>query len=336
MRKREWHFFLSFLLAITLLVLLILLPFLNTLALAVVFAVVLAPLQRRLARQFGGRQTLAALVLVALVLVIIVVASSFFLTQLVNEARDVYVYLSGNSSAYWDHLDDSLSDLFGRVINVGELDWRAQFNQLAAWAVNSLGSIFSGAASFLFKALLWLIALFYLLRDGPRFHKALIKLSPLPDHHDENIGQKLAITIKAVVRGVLLVALLQGFLVGVGFALFGVPKATLWGTTAVLSALIPGVGTSLVLIPGIIFLLVTTHWAYALGLLIWGALIVGLVDNLLAPSLYSRGGKVHPLMMLFAALGGLIFFGPIGLILGPVTLSLLAALVEIYQESASA
>lgn len=332
MRTSEWYFFLLLLLGVVVLVGFIFLPFLGTIALAAIFAVLLAPLQHRLQSYLGGRAGLASALTVVLTLIILFAPLIVLSVKLVNEAQILYAHFGDNGSVYWTRLSGLLGKLFGDMSDVGSRSWQPQFSQALSWVLDHFGSFFSGAAAMVLKLVLWLIALFYFLKDGERFKQSLIRLSPLLDTYDHDIIRQLATTINSVVRGALLVAVIQGLLTGVGLALFGVPNPTLWGAAAALAALIPGIGTALVLVPAIVFLFLTGPLLPALGLLVWGFLAVGLIDNLLAPALYSRGSQVHPFFMLLAVLGGLLFFGPSGFILGPVTLGLLTALVDIYQS----
>src|SRR6185369_1295230 len=112
-----------------------------------------------------------------------------------------------------------------------------------------------------------------------------------------------------------------------------VPHPALWGSFAVIAALIPGIGTSLIIVPGVLYLFFTSTNLYALGLFIWGVLAVGLIDNYLGPILVHRGVNIHPFLILLSVMGGLIFFGPIGFIAGPLVVALLFALLEIYKTS---
>jgi predicted PurR-regulated permease PerM len=106
-----------------------------------------------------------------------------------------------------------------------------------------------------------------------------------------------------------------------------------WGSIAAVAALIPGVGTALVVVPGVLYLFFTGSTGYAIGLLIWGLLAVGLIDNLLGPLVVNRGIKIHPFIILLSVLGGLTFFGLVGFILGPLIIAFLFALLEIYKNS---
>jgi predicted PurR-regulated permease PerM len=119
-------------------------------------------------------------------------------------------------------------------------------------------------------------------------------------------------------------------LVGIGFFLCGLPSAILWGAVTVVAAFIPVFGVFLIVVPGIISLAIGGHTIAAIGLAAWMLIIAVFVEDVLRPRLIGRRAKIHPLLMLFAVLGGLSFFGPIGLLLGPLALSLLLTLLEIY------
>ena len=178
-----------------------------------------------------------------------------------------------------------------------------------------------------------LFALFYLLRDGNRLKKSLMNISPLADNYDEIIFSKLRRAIRSVVVGSLTVSVIQGVLTGIGFYIFGIPNPALWGSFAVIAALIPGIGTSLIIVPGVLYLFFTGLHLHALGLLIFGVVAVGLIDNYLGPILVNRGVNIHPFIILLSVMGGLIFFGPIGFIAGPLIVALLFALLEVYSAS---
>jgi predicted PurR-regulated permease PerM len=139
--------------------------------------------------------------------------------------------------------------------------------------------------------------------------------------------------VYSIFAGSIIVALVQGILTGIGFTIFGVPNPALWGSIASVAALIPGVGTALVVVPGILYLFFTGSTGYAIGLLVWGILAVSLIDNFLGPILVNRGVKIHPFLILLSVLGGLIFFGPVGFLLGPIILAFLFALLDIYRSS---
>ncbi|MEX2054911.1 MAG: AI-2E family transporter, partial [Candidatus Andersenbacteria bacterium] len=255
----------------------------------------------------------------------------FFGLQIFNQARDLYIEVTQNETDLTTQLtqigEERVATIFPELtVNVNEY-----IRQGASWLLQNLGSVFSSATQMVISFLLSLLALFYLLKDGPHFRKTIISLSPLLDRYDKTIFERLHNAVNSVVKGSLAIALLQGLSTGLGFTLFGVPQAALWGSVAVLSALIPNVGTALVITPAVIYLFLTDHLLASVGLAVWGVTAVGLIDNLLGPKLIQRGLQIHPLLILLAVLGGLSMFGPIGFLVGPIILSLLFALLDIYK-----
>jgi predicted PurR-regulated permease PerM len=110
----------------------------------------------------------------------------------------------------------------------------------------------------------------------------------------------------------------------------GIPNPLIWGVAAMMSSFIPGVGTSIITIPAIIFLFLTAPLWHGVGLIIWALGGVGVIDNFLSPFIYNRGIKIHPFLVLLTVLGGIAFFGPIGIIMGPIMLAFFFALLDIY------
>src|SRR5262249_25314314 len=147
---------------------------------------------------------------------------------------------------------------------------------------------------------------------------------------DETVFEELGIAVNSVIRGNLFVALLRGIFASVGFFFFGIPNPLLWGAIAGIAGLIPNIGIVMVFAPAILYAYFGMGWLPAIGLLLWGLFVVGLIDNVLAPRFVSRGMQVHPLFVLLALFGGISYFGPLGIFLGPLSLSLLFALLSIY------
>ncbi len=329
--KFQWYFFIVFLAAVVLLSVSIARPFFSVLALAAITAVILEPLYRQLHSRVRGPR-LAAAILIILVLLVILIPAGFLFRQIATEAASMYEQLSLEGWGDFSLVVGRFEALLPATPWSNQLNVPQYIGRLTSWVVNHAGALLASTFSVSWKILFWILALYYFLKDGPKFYHHLVHLSPLADHDDISIAQELKSTVRAVVAGALLIAVIQGALVGLGFTIFGLPHGALWGTVGAFAALIPGVGTSLVLIPGILTLWWQGGAAGAVGLLIWGILMVGLIDNILAPVLYSRGSKLHPLLVLIAVIGGLGFFGPSGFILGPVTFSLLIALLHIYRE----
>lgn len=329
--KLQMYFFAGLFLAVLCLAFFIFLPFLIPLSVAAAFAVLCAPLYERIKLLTGKRESLSALFTIFIVTLILLVPLIFVGRAVLQEALNFSTQIGGESSHRIGYITQFIEEHVSRYFPGFSLDFSKYAQYGANWLVQNIGNIFSGVAQVLLGLFLGFLAFYYLLKDGRKLKESLVALSPLPDAYDREILTKLREAINSVFKGSLSIAVIQGTLTGIGLAIFGVPSPALLGMAAAFSALIPGVGTSLVLIPAIVFLFLTGPFWSGMGLLVWGMLAVGLIDNLLGPKLMKHGMHIHSFLILLSVLGGLNFFGPIGFFLGPLVLSLFFALIGIYS-----
>jgi len=326
------YFFISSLFLVLVLIFFIFWPFIEVIVLSVIFAIILAPLHRIITTYLGGRSGISAFVIILLFAFVVIVPVSFLTTEILKEAKDLYVVLANQTEFDYMHkVTDMIIQPIQKIFPSFEFDIRQYIGNGTDLIINHLSSLVSSVFSVVTGIILIFISLYFFLKDGIKFKKILISLSPMNNEYDEQIFNKVKQTIIATVRGVLFIAIIQGILAGLGMKIFGVPNATLWGSVSAIASLVPGLGTAIIFIPAVAYMFIIGNTPFAIGLLLWGVLIVGLVDNFLGPYLYSRGGEIHQLIMLFAVLGGLSFFGPIGFIFGPIIVALFFALIEIYQ-----
>lgn len=307
-------------------------PFTGAIVLAATFAVIFYPLHRLVLHGTNNRPNTAAAATTTLVLLIVFVPLIAFGIQIIREAQALYFFATNPNYDISNVLSQLIEEQVRLFLPNFSLDLKLYAAQASQWLLQHIGPAFSSATRIAINLLLSMFILFYLFRDGAALIAKLIKLSPLPDIHDHQIIKRLKSATNSVIRGSLVIALIQGALTGLGFALFGVPNAALWGSVTVLAALVPNVGTGLIITPAIIYLFLTNQLIQAIGLLTWGITAVGLVDNVLGPALINRGLRLHPLIVLLAVIGGLQLFGPIGYILGPLIISLLFTLIDIYPR----
>ncbi len=314
-----------------LLVAFIFLPYLAALFLALILSIVFRPLYRFLHRRLR-RPSVAAFAAVALVLILIIVPLTFFGILLFNEAYDLYSGggFSFSENSFVSEINAKIGSGLSRFSPTLSFDLTTLTDRVVGWFFGNLKGFFSKFVDAVIGLFITTLGLFYLFKDGEHVMKRVMFLSPLSDRYDQEIFLKVEMAINSVVRGSLVVALIQGFLSGLGFLIFGLPNPILWASVATLTSLIPNVGTAAVLLPTVAYLFFTGHTAGAAGLLLWGALAVGFIDNLLGPHLIERGIKIHPFLILLSVIGGIGFFGPVGFIAGPVVLSLLFSLLDIY------
>jgi predicted PurR-regulated permease PerM len=332
-RVVEYAFFFGLLALSGYMVWLIMSPFLSALALSAIIVTICSPLHERIkARTPRQNKTAAALITTILVLIIIIIPIILLSSLLVKEVVGFYTDLSSGQDIAFSEISGALESKVQQFIPGYEINLTTQLSAAGEWLAAHFGAIFAGTVSTIFTFVLSILGSFYFFRDGKDLMQILIKASPLPDREDKVIFERMAKAVRAVATGTLLLAIIQGTLVAVGFWLFGISRPILWGSVASLGALMPGIGTTIVTVPAVIYLFVIGDSFMAGGLLLWSILVVGLVDNILGPYLMGRGNNMHPFVILISVLGGIALFGPLGFIVGPVISTLFFVLLEIYNQ----
>lgn len=307
-------------------------PFFNVIVLALVLAILLNPIYEKVLKFTGDRSTISATIVVALSVIFILVPLTLLSIEIFDQSRDVYVKLQNSNVDYLQQAINTIENPIKAHFPDFSIDVKLYLQQIVSWIQNNAANIVSGTTNALLGLMLTFVSLFFFLKDGKKFLTYIIRLSPLDDSYDVKIFHRIGTMISSVVRGVLFIAVVQAILVGLGFYLFGVPNAVLWGTVTVIASLLPFIGTGLVVFPGVAFLLLTGNFMGAIGLAVWGTLLVGLIDNLMMPIMYGKGSKIHPLVILFSVLGGIYAFGPLGFLVGPMMVSFSIAILDIYLE----
>lgn len=326
----ERYFFFGLLLATFIFTFLIFKPFLPLLVISAAFSVVLYPIYQRLLKSKVPDWLSALFTL--LFFIIIICGPVFGIGVLVfNQSQDLYqsVSINGGLSSYFSSIENNITSYMPKGI---DLNLNEKIGELISFTSRNIATIFTSTITTLFSFFLICISLFFFLKDGASWRKALISLSPLRDTDDEKILAKLSLSINGIIKGYMLIALIQGLLMGFGLAFFGVPNSALWGVIAAIGSLIPTVGTALVSVPAVIFLFATGNTFGGIGMSIWAFMIVGWVDNLLNPIIISSKINIPQILVLFSVLGGLVLLGPIGFLIGPLTVSLLYTLISIYNN----
>jgi len=316
-------------------------PFLATLVFAIICGVSLYPVYKKILKFFGNNETASASITLIISIICIVIPLIFLGTQLVHEAIQLYGSLS--------QINDKQNGIVVVINNLGQTSEKfipgtehyftnfsnnltIYIKQALSWLISNLGQVISSASLLLLDLFLFFVTFYYLLKDGDKLKREIIKLIPLKDEDGESIFTKLNGAINSIIKGNLMIAFLKGILTAIGFYLFGLPNGILWGSFTIITSFVPNIGTAIVLLPAVVYLFIIGNATPAIGLAIWGIVIVGLADNILGPKLIGKNLQLHPIFILLSILGGLVIFGPIGLFLGPLVMSLLFALLSIYSE----
>jgi predicted PurR-regulated permease PerM len=319
----------------------ILMVFISPLLWAAILTLTLYPLENRIAARLKHRRGLAAGIMTLITLLLVIGPAVTLLFVLATQAGDLYngmstIVQSGKLTEVWESINSSFLDkvLLSPVLSGVDVKGMVVkgISDLSSGLAAQLGGVLRNSVIFAIDIVIMLIALFFFFRDGKAYSHAVIDLLPFTKQQKEEITRKFIDTFSAVINGVFLVALLQGAMTGIGFALFGVPLAVFWGFLAAVLALLPVGGAALIWLPGAAYLYLTGSLLSGILLGTWGLLLVSLPDNFLKPLLIGRKANIPTFILFIALLGGLQAYGFLGLLFGPLVVTLLTAFVQIYRE----
>jgi predicted PurR-regulated permease PerM len=308
-------------------------PFLPALAWALALAVLFIPFHRRLESKFKN-PTLAASISILLIALIVVTPSAFVGQRLISEAlKGVDTGKTKIEAGEWQRTLEA----WPRIAPIAnwierQFDLPGIVKAGAAWLTTTAGSFLKNSVKGTIGLLLTFYLLFYLLRDRRAALRLLRALSPLSEVEMDKLFSRVGDTVYSMIYGTLVVAIAQGALGGLMFWWLGLSTPLLWGVVMSLLAVVPVLGAFVVWIPVALLLALEGSWGKALILAVWGGLVVGGIHNILYPILVGNRLKLHTVFAFIAMVGGLIVFGPSGLILGPVALTVTQLFLEIWRS----
>jgi predicted PurR-regulated permease PerM len=317
-------------------------PLWHVLAWAVLLGVFLTPMNNRLAARLGNRRQMASAVTMVLLVLLVLLPLGILAGEVAAQAAHLH-----------GRLPQHVSDLGGRFLF--ELPWferlleqvsattQLSLARIQTWVLDgfrhvlgriaaSSGLIAHGVFGAMVEFFLLLFVLFFVLRDGPGVARATVSLLPIEAQRRERLRRHAVDATRAVFKGIGLTALVHGFLIGVGCWIAGLPAPLVLGLLAALLALVPVVGSALIWVPAVLYLLAQGDHGHALFLGIYSVVLVGAVDHVLRPLLISGQANMPMVVVFLGVLGGLAAFGFIGLFLGPIVLGLAVALFRFELE----
>lgn len=318
-------------------------PFLSSLVLASMLAVVMNPLNKRLERRIG-RPGFATLLTTTVTVVVLCAPLVFACVSAVQSTKSAYNAMiqrsanQGGASETMAQRMDRIVDLLSQKLPVSKTTLRSEMDaglkRGAGYVVNTMQGAIATTTSLIVTTVFAAIFLFYLLRYGEGWVTRMTELAPLnPDITNKLLGTAHR-SIVGNVQGVFGVALAQGAFLGLGFWLVGIGSPLQWGLFGALASVVPFVGATLIWVPAVLGFLLVGSYGKALALALWGGLVVGSLDNFLRPWIVGVKEKENPVLVGFAMLGGTYAIGPVGLLFGPLIVSLTGAVIEALKETA--
>lgn len=315
-------------------------PFLPALLWAAVIAVLVGPIHRRFLQKFSANWAALATTLLTIALIGVPLA-------LVGTVLTLQITASAHQLSLSNGTDDfSVAQVFAEfdkilkpiATQVGAADF-----SLEAWVqtnreglVKGAGAFASGAAKAtgqgIFTLVVAFLTLFFMLRDGHKLREPALELIPLPRERAEGILERMEATIHAVFVGIVLVALIQGGLAGIAYWVAGVPSPLVWWVATTVLCAIPLLGSPIIYVPLSLLLIAQGNYVQGIGLAAFGFIVISNVDNVLRPFIIGARVDLHPMAIFFSLLGGIFAMGPVGIMVGPVVLTVLLAIQDIIRE----
>ena len=318
--------------------------YVSAIVLALLLASVFYPLYSWTKKVLRERELLASLCMTLFILLILVIPVGWFIGTLSNEAFDFYQRSSNEVSLkhiqdiiendpVWAERFEKLGKMTGLTITPETVEELASSigKKIGLFLYSQIRSVASNLLSFLIHFFLMMMTIFYLFRDGPRLKDYLVQLMPVPKEQLEKVVSKFQEMGSAVIVGNGMSGIIQGIFGGFGFFFFGLGSPFLWGTVITFMAFLPIVGATAVFVPAAVFIMLTGNTGLGLGFLIYNLCYSSIVEYFVKPKLIGKGMQMNSLLVFIGILGGLKLFGILGIIYGPLIMTIFLTLAEIYR-----
>ena len=311
-------------------------PYLWVFLYALIFYIALRPLHE-LALKYVKKRIISSSIIIFIIICLVIIPAMYLLTILSQQIYTLYGKI--DLTASYDILK-SIGDnnLIGSVLSFFDIDKAdisakilASIKQMSLSILPRTTLIVSYPMNFIIKFFLMMLILFFLFKDAYNFEAAIYRVLPFPDDLEEDIVKRLKDVIYLLMLGNLLIMTLQGFMLGLGLFIAGIGMPLLLGTVAAILSLIPVIGTSLIWIPVSAYLYATGNYGMAIFVACWSFLWYMILENIIKPKVFGDRLNFHPLLFFFLLLGSIHSFGLVGVIIGPIVLSLFYSFWEIYM-----
>lgn len=300
------------------------------------------PFYRYWERIFPKRKGIASVLFCFILLVILFIPLFFLGRALLDQARDLYTRLESSLSSsisekgggVWKNFEDSMVITW---LEQRGFAWKSWLDSIASTFADEVGKIVNKTSSGIFQIVsglfIFFFSMFYFLRDTEKIKKGLQRLSPLPPKQEKIITRRFKLIARAIILGTIVIGLIQGSLGSAAFFILGIPGWAFWGACMTVLAIIPFVGIYIIMIPAALFQFLSGNILFGVILIVVGTAVNWLVDYLIRPWFVGKQSRVHDLLIFFSTIGGIVAYGPIGFIVGPVILTLFISLLEIYRQN---
>ena len=311
-----------------------LLPFIRMLILAILLLIGFYPLFR-VFKRWTKSDTWSAALMIVVITLFFVIPILILASAVISQAFDMYNALGTISMEYGtvvDNVETTLQESLGIELSINNIVLRG-----VTYIANHAQGIITGIPMRVANFFIMLFVLFFMFKESKRLQKFIMSLMPFSPAHKKKITGHFSSVVYGVIYGQIVTAIVQGIIAGIGYWIFGVKLPILWGILTIFAAFIPMVGTTLIWGPLSLYLIIFGAYGdgsiwQGVGLLLYGMIIISMVDNFLRPYLIGERAGIHPALVLLGALGGIGVFGLTGLFIGPLVIALFIEILSLYQK----
>lgn len=343
-KQNSFRFFHIFLLCSLALIIGLFWTYMSSIVLALLIASVFYPIYSWVKKLLKGHEIPASLIMIFFIILVLIIPIGWFVSTLSNEAFDFYNKTSNSVSlkqiqqalegdSVWAQQVRKIGKMTGLDLTPETIERLAASlgKRIGLFLYNQISSTASNLLSFLIHFFLMILTIYYLFRDGTRLKDYLTELIPVPDRQQEKVVNKFREMGKAIIIGNGLSGIIQGILGGFGFFFFGFNSPFLWGTVIAFMAFLPIIGASIIFIPAAIILIIQEGVGAGIGFLIYNVFYSAFMEYLIKPRLIGQGMQMNSLLVFIGIIGGIKLFGILGIIYGPLIITIFLTLAEIYR-----
>lgn len=343
------YFFLALFILLIYLSFLVVKPFISAILGSILLAYIFYPIYKIVNSKLK-RKNLSAILVTLLIILLVTIPIIFAVNKIARESYTSYVAVkqkltTGNlfgvecngKDNFLCRMADSIKGVTGDPSVKNYLD--ETLKKIALFVTQTTSNLLFSIPNIILNLFIMFFMMFYLFRDGEQVVKIVKRKIPIKREYENKIFKRFNDMMHAVVYGNVITALIQGVVGAIGFMIFGIPSALFWGVLMAFFALVPYIGTAIIWIPAVIYLLGSGYFGgdpiifwKGIGLLIYSVIVISSIDNIIKPKIIGTRANVHPLVVLFGVVGGAALFGFIGIIIGPIILTMLITLFEIYEK----
>lgn len=325
--KKANYFFIALYVLAIILLFLIFKPYLSFLILGAILVIFFYPVNRKV-QSWVKNKTLSSAIMIILILLFITAPTFYIASTIAHEASNAYRMMA---SANLDRISSDLQEIIGADVDLKEV-----FLPLTSTVINyvseSIPTLINSIAELVISLFLMFFLMFYGFKEGDKLLKSLMDALPISKGHKKEITDESNKVLYGVLYGQILIALIQGFLGGLGFWVFGIPNPVLWGFIMAIFSFIPFLGTPIVWLPASLMELAAGNYFAGIGMLLFGGIVVMNIDNILKPKIIGDRSGMHPVLVLVGIFGGIQLFGVIGMIIGPVVVALCVLIIKFFNR----